>query len=78
MSRIVRARYRYGKGNPMSELRENPYMWASRWYWTDEKEMAHGPYRTQGEALRACLAHCAGPLPWWERLAFKITEFVRA
>jgi hypothetical protein len=44
-------------------LRENPYQYASFWYWTDEEEHRHGPYYTQVAALRAML-HWIAP-PWY-------------
>lgn len=58
-------------------LRANPYFDQDTgdWFWSDENDFPHGPFRSQGSALFDLLDYMQ-PSPWWERLARWITKFV--
>lgn len=55
------------------DLFPNPFQHAGLWFWLDETETAHGPYKTQMEALNSLLRHICPS--WYERLWAKIVEF---
>jgi hypothetical protein len=44
----------------------NPFRAHSAWYWTDEDEISHGPYKTQTDALMALLRYLSPP--WHQRM----------
>ena len=41
----------------------NPYKWARRWFWDDERNVLHGPYDNYLDALRAVLQYSAWQPP---------------